>query len=113
MLKTVEKVLADFSTETSALHALIVGIADNSHTGADRSYFSDAHVVGKIDLKCPQSGHKHSIFIKQERSLRECSLFLNFSISISAFPSAPIISYAPCAKPAPESFPEALRSGIG
>ena len=60
MLKTVEKVLADFSTETSALHALIVGIADNSHTGADRSYFSDAHVVGKIDLKCPLCGHKHS-----------------------------------------------------
>ena len=47
--ETVEKVLTDFSAETSALRALIVGVADNSHTGADRSYFSDAHVVGKID----------------------------------------------------------------
>ena len=48
----------DFSAETSALPALVGGDSANSHSCADRSYFSDAHVVGKIDLKCPLCGQK-------------------------------------------------------
>ena len=52
-MRTSKKSQRDFSAEASALPALIVGNADNSHSCADRSVFCLGRAEAKNGLKCP------------------------------------------------------------